>query len=191
MPYTRRLVPGEKIAEAQQLYENTLVPVRDIAALLGFSRSTLQRRAEEWGWKKRTQGALELRRLRLDRSGRAREVRQARPREGGGAMPQSPQERIALAERIQEVAEREIAAVEQIIATLRGADPNEAEAAARTLASLARTLRELLQLDVPPASPDAKHDQPIPRDVAELRRSLARKLEAIAAGRSAPLPGES
>ena len=190
MPNTRKSVPGNKIAEARQLYEHTLVPARDIAALLGFSRNTLQRRAAEWGWKKRQQGALEVARLKRDKRGRARVVRLTRPRKGAGAVPQSPPERVALAERIQAVAEREIAAVEQILATLGGSDPNETEGAARTLASLARTLRELVQLDVPTASPEPTHDKPIPRDLAELRRALARKLAALTAGDADPLPGE-
>jgi phage terminase Nu1 subunit (DNA packaging protein) len=106
-------------------------------------------------------------------------------------VPQSPQERIALAERIHAVAEREIAVVEQIVAALGNAEKVEAEGAARTLASLARTLRELLQLDVPPANPDSKHDEPCPRDIDELRRSLERKLEALIAEPEDPIPGES
>jgi hypothetical protein len=187
----RKPVPGDKIAEAKQLYENTLVPVKDIAALLGLSRNTLQRRAVEWGWKMRTQGSLDLPRLRPDRSGRPRAVPQAPPREGSGTVPTAPAERIALTERIQAVAEQEIAAVEQIIAILGDTHPGDTEAAARTLASLARTLRELVQLDVPVSGPDAKHDQPIPRTVDELRRSLAEKLEALVAEAADPVPGET
>ncbi len=191
MPNTRKSVPGEKIAEARHLYEHTLVPTKDIAALLGFSRRTLQTRAAEWGWTRRQQGGLELTRLKRGKDGRARVARKTRPRKGAGSVPQSPPERLALAERIQAVAEREIAAVEQIIETLGGADPGETEGAARTLASLARTLRELVQLDVPAASTEPTHDEPIPRDLAELRRSLARKLEALAAEEADPLPGQT
>ena len=188
MTYTRKSVPGDKIAEARHLYERTLVPTKDIVALLGFSRRTMQRRAAEWGWTRRQQGGMEVTRLKRGKNGRARVVRETRPPKG--AVPQSPPERVALAERIQAVAEREVAAVEQIIATLGGAGPNETEGAARTLASLARTLRELVQLDVPAVSTEPTHDEPIPRDVAELRRSLARKLEALAAGGADSLPGE-
>ena len=46
MPSTRKSVPGEKIAEAKHLYERTLIPTDDIAAMLGISRWTLQRRAK-------------------------------------------------------------------------------------------------------------------------------------------------
>ena len=173
MTYTRKSVPGEKIAEARQLYEQTLVPVREVAALLGFSRTTLQRRVAEWGWKKRQQDALEV----------------MQPHKGAGVQPQSPPQRVALAARIQAVAEREIAAIENILDTLGPSASSETEGAARTLASLARTLRELVQLDVPTTSPEPTHDEPAPRDLAELRRSLARKLAALSAGDAAPLPG--
>jgi hypothetical protein len=111
-------------------------------------------------------------------------------RKGAGAVPASPQERLTLAERIHAAAEREIAAVEQILNVLGDTDKSETENAARTLASVARTLRELVQLDVPPESADPTHDKPVPRDLAELRRSLARKLEALVAGDVGPLPGQ-
>lgn len=189
MAFTRKLMPRDNVAEARQLYENTLVPVKDIAALLGFSRNTLLRRIEEWGWKKRQQGSLDLTRLGRDSRGRARAVRQARPRKGSGEPPQSEAERKTLAERIQAVAEREIAAVEQIIKALAGSDQVQAESAARTLACLARTLRELVQLDVTTTHPEPNHDESIPRDLDELRRSLARKLEALIAGDGAPVSG--
>ena len=188
MPATRKSVPGEKIAEARHLYERTLVPMWEIAALLGISGRTLQRRAHEWDWKRRQQGGIEVTRLRRDNSGRTRVVRQATPRKQAGEAPQSPAERMALVERIQAVAEREIAAVEQIIAIIGPVDKNETEGAARTLASLARTLRELQQLDVPPSNPQSADDRPIPRDLDELRRSLARKLAALAAGEADSLP---
>jgi hypothetical protein len=157
--------------------------------LLGFSPSTLRRRVEGWGWKRRKGGALEVVRLGRDKRGRTMAVRQARPRAGAAEVPQSPQARLALAERIQAAAEREITAIEAIITTLRGSDPNETESAARTLASLARTLRELVQLEAT-TSPEPTHDQPIPRDLDELRRSLARKLAVLAAGEAGDLPGE-
>jgi hypothetical protein len=72
-------------------------------------------------------------------------------------------------------------------------EPLERERDARVLAVLAKTLRELAALDetkqlkqtAAPADDDA-----VPRDMDELRRSLARKLEALVAGREADLPDE-
>jgi hypothetical protein len=188
MTPTRTPASREKIAEAKQLYERTLVPAEDIAALLGFSHRTLRRRVAEWGWTRRKVGALEVTRLKPDKTGRTRAVRQTRPRKGAGAVPDLPAERVALVERIQAAAEREIAAVEQIIKTLGASDPAETEGAARTLASLARTLRELQQLDIPTTGPAPTDDRPVPRNLAELRHSLARKLEALVAGDAGSLP---
>jgi aminoglycoside phosphotransferase (APT) family kinase protein len=102
----------------------------------------------------------------------------------------APEARVALAERIQAVAEREIAAVEQVLTILGASDPSETEAAARTLASLARTLRELRQLDTTMTTSEPIDDEPVPRDIDELRRSLARKLDALIAGEQAEVPGE-
>ena len=69
--------------------------------------------------------------------------------------------------------------------------PDDRERDARVLSVLARTLRELSALDAgnPEAAPD--DDDAVPRDVDELRRSLARKLEALVARSAAGLPGES
>ncbi len=100
-----------------------------------------------------------------------------------------PPERIALAARIQAAAEREIAAVERLLAALGASDPAETESSARTLASLARTLRELVHLDVvPPASkPD---DEELPRDLDELRRTLAQRLDQLIAEAKAIPPDD-
>jgi hypothetical protein len=38
----------EDLAKAQHLYEKTLTPVDDIAAMLGVSRSTFSKRAGNW-----------------------------------------------------------------------------------------------------------------------------------------------
>ena len=184
MAYRHIPVPPEKIAEAKQLYECGLAPARDIAALLGLSRTTLRRRAKEWRWQRRKTGGMDVTRVR--RGETARVVQQAGP--GQGAAPSAPQERLTLAARIHAAAEREIAAVEQILTALGDTEKSETENAARTLASVARTLRELVQLDVPPERADPTHEQPIPRDLGELRRSLARKLEALIAGDADSLP---
>lgn len=190
MAPTRKLVPREKIAEARQLYERTLVPMDDIAALLGFSRRTLTSRVKEWGWKKRDTGAQQVMSARRSAAGSLLVVPITNPRKGAGEVPQSPEARMALAERIQAVAEREIAAVEQILATLGASDSSETEAAARTLASLARTLRELVHLDASQTTPEPVDDEPLPRDLDELRRALARRLDALVAEAKALCPDE-
>jgi hypothetical protein len=191
MPATRKQIVREKIAEAKYLYENTLVPVDDIAAMLGISRRTLASRVNEWGWRKRKTGAQDVMRVRRSAAnGRQMVVSKAMPRRGSGEHPQAPQDRIALAERIQAVAEREIAAVEQILRVLGASDPVETEAAARTLASLARTLRELMHLEILPPTCEPVDDE-LPRDLDELRRALARRLDQLVAEAKAVSPEQS
>jgi len=93
-----------------------------------------------------------------------------------------PGERIALAARIQSVVEREMDAVERVLETFDApSNKTEAERSARTLASLARTLREITALIQPDqmTPPDDADDDSIPRDIDELRRELARRLKGL------------
>ena len=95
-----------------------------------------------------------------------------------------------LAMRVQRAVERELAAIDAIIAKLDGkrADAGESEKAARTLASLARTLRELSALQS--QQPDDEDDDSGPVDLDEFRRDLARRMDAFVASRAAgSLPG--
>ena len=102
-------------------------------------------------------------------------------------------DRAALVKRMWRAADTQVREIENRL--LRDApEPLERERDARVLAVLAKTLRELSALDetredkqtVTPVDDDA-----VPRDMGELRRSLARKLEALVAGGSAALPGKS
>lgn len=189
MPATRKLIDGEKIAEARRLYERTLVPVDDIAALLKISRRTLSARIPEWEWKPRKTGAVEINKIRrsANKDEKPKLVREAKPRKGAGDPPRAPAERVALIERLQKVVEREIDAVEQVLTTLGATDRNETEGAARTLASLARTLRELAQLDTAPPA-ETNNDYSSVRDLDEFRRDLSRRLDRIIADAKAVSP---
>jgi hypothetical protein len=192
MPATRKQIAREKIAEAKHLYERTLVSVDDIAALLGISRRTLSNRVGEWGWKKRKTGAQNVMKVRSRPLAGPQPaiVHEATSRMGAGELPQSPQDRMALAQRIQSVIEREIAAVEQVLTILGASDPSETEGAARTLASLARTLRELVHLGTPQTTPEPADDPPISRDLDELRRALSQRLDRLVADAKAACPDE-
>jgi hypothetical protein len=188
MPATRKQIDPEKIGEARQLYERSLVPVDDIAALLGISRRTLSSRIAEWGWTPRKTGARDISKLRLPPGGgKPTPVREAKPRQGAGRQPRKPAERAALIARLQAVVEREIDAVDQVLTTLGASDRNETEGAARTLASLARTLRELAQLDTAPPA-ETNNDTSSVRDLDEFRRDLSRRLDRIIADAKAACP---
>ncbi|MDX2238940.1 MAG: hypothetical protein NW203_15360 [Hyphomonadaceae bacterium] len=92
-----------------------------------------------------------------------------------------------LAARLQAMVERELEAVDRVLAVLAPENPEEGERAARTLASLARALRELAALraaDHEAEAETADDDDPIPRDIDEFRRELARRIEAFVGERA-------
>jgi hypothetical protein len=110
----------------------------------------------------------------------------------------SPGDRVSLVERMMRSSERQVAEIEKRIGT---AD-DQGDKDARTMALIARTLRELTAVD---ALSRAMGEQPtklrkgrpandegesIPTDVDQLRQSLARKLEAIIAEGGDMLAGE-
>jgi hypothetical protein len=103
------------------------------------------------------------------------------------AGPLSPEQRLAMALRIQRVVEREMDAMERILAVIQPADQIEAEHGARTLANVSRALREIkalteLESETPP---DEADDDPVPRDIDEFREALACRIEAFVASRRA------
>jgi len=98
----------------------------------------------------------------------------------------------ALLARVSSAIERELTQIEIIIcgAHVQSRQRSEAERRARTLASLARTLREVMLL----REKDEKNredDDTVPRDIGELRRKLAQRLDALVADAKAAHPGEA
>lgn len=97
----------------------------------------------------------------------------------------------ALLARVSRAIEDELTQIEMIVsggAKLR--ERNQAERRARTLASLARTLREVMQLRAGEEK-TKRDDDAVPRDIFELRRELARRLERIVAGAKTAHPDAS
>jgi hypothetical protein len=107
--------------------------------------------------------------------------------------------RVDLVERLWAAAETQIKAHE---ARLKGLGPGEAgsEAHAKSLATLARTIKELIDMDTAAIEVDrALEDADNPHelepgtalsDLASLREELARRLEGIELGRTAEISGE-
>lgn len=97
------------------------------------------------------------------------------------ADPLSPQQRLAIALRIQRVVEREMDAMERILAVIQPSDQIEAEHGARTLASVSRALREITALTEPDevTPPDEADDDAIPLDIDEFRNELAHRINAF------------
>ncbi|WEF50544.1 hypothetical protein AFIC_002088 [[Pseudomonas] carboxydohydrogena] len=86
--------------------------------------------------------------------------------------------------------ERELTQIEVIVCGSHVAERHrtEAERRARTLASLARTLREVMQLR-DKEEKNREDDDAVPRDLGELRRKLAQRLDELVADAKAAHPG--
>lgn len=146
---------------ARQMYADGAT-LRDIAAATGLSRAALDR------WFDGGDGQLPpLPRRRIggrdDSAGKA-----------GG--------RATLIRRIMRAAEMQVAQIGKRLAE-DGVTLGERERQTRSLAVLAKTMRELTALEAAgaeaqPAKTEANDDE-LPRDIDELRRELARRVEGI------------
>ena len=89
----------------------------------------------------------------------------------------------ALIERVSRAIERELTQIEVIVGGQYVAprQRTEAERRARTLASLARTLREATTLRLSEKKEKREDDDAVPRDLGELRLALARRLDQLVA----------
>ena len=115
-------------------------------------------------------------------------------RHAGVRVRQRMGSRAALVARMWRTAERQVEEIEDRLKSA-GLELAERESNARTLAIVAKTLRELSAFDEARKprgrrAPDDDHDE-LPRNVDELRRSLAQKLEAFVAGSADSLPGDA
>lgn len=110
-------------------------------------------------------------------------------RKAGSGTPALSADRAALVGRMWRAADAQVREIEDRLAQ-EAPEPDARERDARLLAVLARTLRELSALEAPKQKQTAApaDDDAVPRDLDELRRSLARKLEALIAGRTADIP---
>jgi hypothetical protein len=98
--------------------------------------------------------------------------------------------RAAVVERMWRTAELQVGAIEERLEAA-GIELVERESHARTVALVARTLRELKQYDKTKAANEKKpaddiDDDPVPRDIDEFRRELARRIRALVESRTNP-----
>jgi hypothetical protein len=117
------------------------------------------------------------------------------PRRRAGAR-QRPRvvSRKALVARLWRAADRQVAEIEERLKAV-GLEVSESESNARTLAIVAKTLREISAIDASARTrgktvPTDKDDEAVPRNIDDLRQALARKLAAFAAGTEDPVPGK-
>ena len=109
-------------------------------------------------------------------------------RHSGLRIVRSPSRRKALVARIWRNAEAQVEQIETRLAS-SGLGTEDFERDARTLAVVVRTLRELKALDAAKRTEQsaageaqkktAANDKPVPRNIDDLRRELARRLQAL------------
>jgi hypothetical protein len=179
MPVHRIEIAAEAQGPARAQYDAG-VPLDVIARALGMSRATLRRCIEDLGWAPRR---------RLAHLAPA-PAKRPPPPDRSSAPDAAPPAMIigptaALVERVLATVDRELAAVDRILDTLGPPEPDAVERGARTLANLARTLRDIMQMRQPGASPRGDDDEPEIRDLDEFRRDLSRRLDRLVAGAKA------
>lgn len=160
----------EKIAQAKLLYDAGVAPIADIAKLLGMSPGQFRAFRQAKAWPMRASPI----------KARAKDA----PAQDGKPQRASSPSRSLIA-RLEDAVEREFAHAEEALAKRA---PKTIEASARALASLVRTLAELKRMrrEADPSYEGARDDDdgatdsdPHPRELAELRAELARRLERL------------
>jgi hypothetical protein len=185
----------EEWAQIRHEYEQTRRSIEDICLASRISANTLRRRVKLWGWTMRQPPIADRGppgRAEPDLSVAEEAPTPPLPRESGGESfgaapsPQiiEPSDTRPASERLQAAVARVMRAIELTSARLTASPVHlrETELAARALGSLTRTLRELNELLT---HQEAKEPT---RSVEELRRSVARKLEAIIAESDTQIP---
>jgi hypothetical protein len=191
-------------AQLRHDYEHTERPIDEICADHGISSGTLRDRVRRWDWTRRRlaipdEGPPPLPRFdpppaAAPPAAPAASVLSAEPQaaptapdlappmaSGQAASEQLPVDPALIAQRLQGAVARVLPAIEATLGNLAAtaAHPREMERAARALAALTRTLRELNALLAQHPAP--KDDGPT--NIDEFRRDLARKIDQIIAAR--------
>jgi hypothetical protein len=178
MPAKRRSKPIA-VVEARRLYEQTNLPVDDIAAMLGIRRTVLYNRIQMWGWR--------LRRPKLPHKDPPR-----KPDEIFGETTLQERASVdfaATTARVLRAVDSELDAIAEILRQLPPQPSEERERSQRMLASLARTLQELARLK-PPATGEQDVNDRGPDDDNAFVKELLRRLELFAAREATGVPDE-
>lgn len=174
------VVTPEKISEVRKLYEGTNIPVRDLASICGLGVTTFLKRVKLWGWKPRNY------RMRDYDAAVQADVETIREVAAPAIIVA---ENETLIDRVRAAVEREIVAIEAVLTRVEGARlrSSDAERAARTLATLVKTLREVaaLQRDEKPETQSGEAEADEFRDLEEFRAELAERLDRLRRSRDA------
>jgi hypothetical protein len=200
---------NEAWAQVRRDYEQSERPVEDICAEHGISAGTLRHRMRRWGWTRRrapipSEGPPPAP-MPAETEGppvapafdAAMSPIPAGPLIETVCVPIAPQAEAAgaaeapeaIVPRLQSAIGRVLPTIESVLARLAAAPahPREIERAARALAALTRTLRELNELlsaHRAAAGRPAADDDDMPEDIDAFRNELARRIDAFVASRT-------
>ncbi|WP_400766246.1 hypothetical protein [Methylosinus sporium] len=162
------------LSQAKLLYDAGVTPLAEVRAMLGMSERAFHRFRENEGWPMRPSPIKR----------KSAETPATSEREGA---PPTQKDSRSLIARLEEAVEREFVRAEAVLATCGAkAAPKTMETSARVLASLVRSLAELKRMNRDVGATreeglrvrDVFDDEP-PRQLAELREELARRLERM------------
>ncbi len=171
MPVPARIFSPEALADARLRYEETDEPNVSIARRLGISERTFSRNVVKWGWERRRQSAR-------------KQMAQAAPDPVASHLPELTPEDQAAAADIEVTVQHTIAAIRMIVARLpKGRNVSAAERSARALATLTRTLQEVIRLRPKQTSPEPTNNRG-PAGPDEFIIDIARRMDAFAAARA-------
>lgn len=177
MPVPPRIFAPEALADARHRYEETDEPNVSIARRLAISERTFSRNVVKWGWERRRQSAR-------------RQMAQAAPDPVASQLPSLTAEDEAAAADIEVTVQHTIAAIRMIVARLpKGRNVSAAERSARALATLTRTLQEVIRLRPKQTSPEPANDRG-PADDDEFIRLLHERLHKFVAQRRDEVSGD-
>jgi DNA-binding MarR family transcriptional regulator len=181
MPVAKRIVKPRTVAAVRRLYENTNVQVRDLAAMLGISKSTFTTRRKEWGWKSR--------RDRIPREEPLREPDEIEPAEEGASRSDMANDKAALAKGMYALVRTNMDLIAKIMGEAGSDQADVAQEASRMNASLARTLQEIARFEQRAGiNRERNANDRGPADDNEFARLLLRRLDEFRARRSGRVP---
>ncbi len=178
----RKIIAPELIAEGRRLYEETNTPTREIAALMGITRGTLDNRIAEWKWTRRRYSAPAPATVPAAAAAETRPsgtppaetaASDAGPRLAADEPP------LAFAARVQRVLEAQMALIERTLNVLGPANSAEAERITRILAMISRTVQDIQASAEGQTSSDETDDDDVPGDIDEFREELARRIRSF------------
>ena len=180
MPVPARIFTPEQDANARYRYEETDESNASIARSLRVSERTFSRYVVKCGWVRRRQP---LRRNML----------QPPPPPVSPTPPAPTPADAAAAADIEATAHRAVEAIRMLAARLpKGRNVSAVERIARALATLTRTLQDVIRLrsmQTTQTATESQDDRP-PEDPDEFARELLRRLELFNARRAAGVPDE-